>query len=103
MRFTAEGRVGLCNYTQADLANHWLREICADPAWLLRFFKTVCLDRLGRKQSEPIEIVIAVYQLVKPQYRENGNSQNPILFAKNAPTCAGVRLSFPYYRVRMRL
>ncbi len=32
---------------------------------------------------------------------QNDSSQIPTLSAKNAPTCAGVRPSSPYYRVRM--
>ena len=31
---------------------------------------------------------------------QNDSFQIPILSAKNAPTCAGVRPSSPYYRVR---
>ncbi len=56
---------------------------------------------LGGKWSEPIEKFIMVSARGKPASRENGNSQNLILSAKIAPRCARVRLSFPYYRVRI--
>ncbi len=101
VRFTAEGRAVSCHYTGLFLTTEGNLEPCAFPAWLLTLLKTVCLDRLGGKRSSAVEIFIAVYQPVKPQYCENGNSQLPVLSVKNVPTCAGVRLSFPYYRVRI--
>ena len=96
LRFTAEGRAVSCHYTGLFMTTRGSVKTCGFPAWLLKLLKTVCRDRLGRKQSEAIEIFITVYQLIQPGPRENGDSQLPVLSAKNAATCAGVRLSFPY-------
>ncbi len=96
LRFTAEGRAASCHYTGIFLTTQGGLGKCGFLAWLLKLFKTVCLDRLGGKRSKTIDIFIAVYQLEKPGPRENGDSQLPVLSAKNAPTCAGVRLSFAY-------
>ncbi len=38
--------------------------------------------------------------LIRPFHMQNDSFQVPILSSKNAPTCAGVRPSSPYYRVR---
>ncbi len=87
--------------TQATfLTTRQLRKMCGQCAWLLTLLKSLSPRMLGGKWSEPIEIFITVSARVEPDCRENSKSQNPILSAKIAPTCARVRLSFPYYRVR---
>ncbi len=73
----------------------------AKCAWLLTFLKTFDRKGLLGKWMDRTQVFITVSARVKLIPRENGNSQNPILPAKNARTCARVRLSFPYYRVRI--
>ncbi len=94
----------VCSNLKAVSSNHpawqptgWLKR-WAKCAWLLTLLKSLSPHMLGGKWSEPIENFIMVSARAKLDCRENGISQNPILSAKNVPTCAWVRLSFPYYQ-----
>ncbi len=78
--------------------------------WLKRWAKCASLCTFFQKAFGPITFEWIIVK--QPNFyhglpfstvclMQNDDPQNLILFTKNAPMCAWVRLSFPYYRVRI--
>ncbi len=98
---TAEGRVVFCYYRGSLLAYQAAQvKVCKMCVSVHIFQKAFCPVIFWQM----IGVWPNFYDGLPPTtacLMQNDNSQIPILYSANTPTCAGVRPSSPYYRVRI--
>ena len=91
----------VCNYTCPNLPTKQVRKRCVKCVSLCTFFKRdFCPITFEQKNGVQPKFYYGL-RSSSACLLQNESSQNPIVLAEKCLQCAGVRPSFPYYRVRI--